>query len=427
MKETDRVKYSEEFESLISSPPNWFLRSGLGSFLFVLLIFMVGGWFIKFPDTIDGEVKIVSTNHRKKIITKTQGRISFFKEENSFLKKNDIIGIIESPTSYTDVNSLKKKVDLIREKENLLFIDSLSFQNNLNLGELEVYYLDFLKKQNSFSTFTNLAILERQKLNLSGKLNHRKQLKINKASQNNIFSDKIELEKRKFERSKTLFDKGIISKADFEKAEADFLEIKRSFEIEKGKLKELEVINYEISGKISEIELEIIKDSILVKNELLNSFYQLFNKIEEWDHKFILRSPEEGILVYNSFWSNGQFVNINDEIGSVIPSDENIFGIAIIPTLQSGKVEEGQKCFIYLDNYPFDENGVIEANVKDVSPIPQDNTYRVKLSMNDGLTTTNDTKIHFTPELQGRVEIITKDVNVLQRIFYRIKSKVNGQ
>lgn len=65
-------------------------------------------------------------------------------------------------------------------------------------------------------------------------------------------------------------------------------------------------------------------------------------------------------------WSENQIVNVGDLVFTIIPVDYKAFIGRIEASLQnSGKIKQGQKVNIHIDNYPDNEFGVLQGKIKD--------------------------------------------------------------
>jgi len=84
---------------------------------------------------------------------------------------------------------------------------------------------------------------------------------------------------------------------------------------------------------------------------------------------------------------------------------------------RSGKVKNGQKINIKLSGYPYLEFGMIRGIVKSKSLVPAGDTYVIEVLLPDGLNTLYGYSLDFNQKMQGTAEIITDDVNLLQKIL----------
>ncbi|MCL1677132.1 HlyD family secretion protein, partial [Elizabethkingia meningoseptica] len=107
---------------------------------------------------------------------------------------------------------------------------------------------------------------------------------------------------------------------------------------------------------------------------------------------------------------------------------EALIGRLTVPSTNSGKIMEGQKVLIKLDNYPFQEFGIVEGRVRNMSSVPdKDGNYYVDVNIPKGLTTSFNKKLIFNKELKGNAEIVTKDLRLIERFFYQFRKLLGYQ
>jgi len=68
------------------------------------------------------------------------------------------------------------------------------------------------------------------------------------------------------------------------------------------------------------------------------------------------------------------------------------------------------------------EYGILLGKVSNISKVNRDNAYSVDVELNHNLITTYKRKIPYSNEMKGIGEIVTEDMNLLQRIFYNLRS-----
>lgn len=174
----------------------------------------------------------------------------------------------------------------------------------------------------------------------------------------------------------------------------------------------------------TEAKEKAYSDYITRKNELSNA-------IKLWKEHYLQYAPVEGELEYLGFWRNNRFVQSGQELFSIIPDKTNILGEVVIPSFGAGKVEVGQTVNVKMDNYPYDEYGLLKGVVKSVSRITNKiktqngdmDTYLVIISFPDGTLTNFGKILPLDFETKGTVEIITKRKRLIERLFDNLKSK----
>ena len=75
---TDR----EDIQQILGHPPGWTLRWGISVVFIAVLIFLIMGWLIKYPDVIEAEVKLVTPSPPVRLFTRTDGKVEriFFQD-----------------------------------------------------------------------------------------------------------------------------------------------------------------------------------------------------------------------------------------------------------------------------------------------------------------------------------------------------------
>jgi hypothetical protein len=98
-----------------------------------------------------------------------------------------------------------------------------------------------------------------------------------------------------------------------------------------------------------------------------------------------------------------------------------------MPVQNSGKVKIGQQVSIRLDNYPYQEFGMLAGVVQSISLVPRNASYAIEVQLPHDLRTSFNTRLDFKQEMQGSAEIITEELRLLERIFYQIRRVLKNQ
>ena len=141
------------------------------------------------------------------------------------------------------------------------------------------------------------------------------------------------------------------------------------------------------------------------------------------EHKII--APITGKVYFHRTFKQNKTVNVNDELAYIIPttSEKDIYAFTHITKYDFTKVRPGQKVFLRLNDFPFHEYGAVEAVIDHISPIYTEEGYLVKIGFPNKLTTTNGENIPHLNHMIGSCEIITNDVRLVDRFFFKFKSK----
>lgn len=403
-----------------------FFRSISGSMLFILLVLLFLGYFIKYPDYLECTINIISNNHSKTIIALETGEISLYTKDFSNVKKGQVLAIINS--SSQNYLRLKPVVDSLNTNRDMIFQkDFVITENVINLGELQPIYLDFLRYRNDYFILTTLQSKRKRLEDVTHSLSIRYSLLDNLRIKKGVLGKKLANEKDKLEKDKILFEQDVISEEDYMNAldkyysyESSVLEI--SIDILSA---QSDIAN--VQNNIETLRNEIVEDSLKAANNLHQAFERLNGEIKKWEYAYTLRSPSDGQLFFTSHWSESQIIKAGEIFGTVSPNNiGEIFCEAHLTTQRYGELNIGQKVKIQLDGYSFEKFGFLNGIIKDYSKVPNiDNnglySYKVNIELPNGLITTQGYEIGYMPNLSGKAKIVTKDLTILNRVFYKLK------
>ena len=135
----------------MGKPPRRILRWGTAIMFLVFVLFILFAWLIKYPDIIPAPVEITTTNPPVTLVTKITGHIkSLFVKERENVNAGQLVAVMETTASMSEIELLKQTIDTIRKPE-LLVVQSLPMFSGL--GELQGYYGTFLKNLSDLNNY----------------------------------------------------------------------------------------------------------------------------------------------------------------------------------------------------------------------------------------------------------------------------------
>ena len=229
--------------------------------------------------------------------------------------------------------------------------------------------------------------------------------------------------KKNLERTKSLFNKGVISAQDYENRELEYLQAERDYKnigVTISQIRET-ISNTKNISKQSEI-VNTREEISLLKN-VIQSFNQLKKEIKEWELKYLFKSNINGKVTFMKIWNKNQEVSNNELIFTIIPSNHLEYIAKLqAPVSNSGKLNINQTVNIKLSAYPHTEYGLLKGKIKQISLIPSiEGFYLIDVSLPKKLITTYNKEIEFKQEMQGSAEIITDDLRLIERLFIKLK------
>ncbi len=428
MPEIQQNVRSEAVQDILTAVPSWMIRWGNTLLLLLLVLFILLSWLIKYPDTIQAIALVTTEVPPQKEYAQIGGKLKHILiSNNDTVARSQDLAVIENTADYQDVLYLKSIIDtLTYSKERFDFpIHQIPL---LFLGEMDDDYAIF---ENNYSNYDrnrklNPFDIKRQNESLS-QYEIRKRLG-NLTVQQSIQQKELNYIRTDFDRHRELFEKGVISQQEFEQKKIFQLQAERNFKTVSNTIEQLRgtLISTSNSFKIEEGN-QGAEDIRLLRNTI-QSFNQLKKAIYDWEATYILRSETNGTVSFLNFWNINQQIKPDDLIFTIIPSNnKGLIAKLKIPALNSGKLLVGQKVYLELEKYPETAYGKLASTIHSISAVTdEDGNYLVDVLLDKRLITTYGKEIPFQSEMRGKAEVITEDLRLLERLFYKIRGIFYG-
>lgn len=412
---------SEEVQDIIERmPTRWCAWVAL--IVSILMSMLIGlSFLIRYPDTVDGEVSITGANAPLRLVSRSNGRLHLLKEPNQTISQNATIAYIESGASYNDVQLLKAYLE--RSPKTL--------PSNLKLGELGGSYNSYLIAVEHWERLMKSDRYKTMRKSIEAQIESNKDV-VQQLSNSLGFKEKVLYNLQKaMERDSILASKKVISKSELEQTQNSLLtqgEAEASLRNSQ-LMKQAEIKTSQIEIARSHIEedeqLEAAYIDMMAKRNLLQTELRL------WEEKYVIKAPTNGKLDYLGFWRENLMVKEGVELFTILPQHGEIMGEAYIPAIGAGKVKVGQLVNVKLNDYPYDEFGLLCGKVVSISPLMNKvqmnnavvETYLVRIAFPQGATTNFDHKLSLNFESKGTAEIVTKPKRLIERLFDNLKAK----
>lgn len=426
-KEKDISVYSEEVQDVLSAPPKSIFRWGNTIMLGFVLIFGLLTYFIKYPDIITSEAVVTTQLPPQKLFSRTTAKFdTIFVKDNQEVKENQLIAILENSANYKDVLYLQSIMDSIPMDEDDFYfpIENLPI---LVLGDIDNAYAQF---ENAYMQYTLNKELRPFSYEVKAgvyTLNQLKSRLINLKSQYTLKQKELKLAHNDLKRNETLFEKGVISAQDFENKQLMYAQAQRDFKNFETTISQLKQSINDAKNNLTGTEIGQLKENKILLRQAIQAYNQLHKAIRDWSLRFVFQSNLNGRVTFLNIWHKNQNINQGDLVFTIIPkASKNYVARLKTPAQNSGKIKKGQKVNIKLNNYPDQEFGVLKGEIENMSLIPdQEGFYRIDVSMPNDLKTSYGKTLDFRQEMTGIAEIITEDLRLMERIFYRFRDLVN--
>ena len=255
-------------------------------------------------------------------------------------------GIIRSKTDNVPVTSaVSGKITAIKLKNNLLV------QKGDTLLTISKENLETEKQLNDTIYTTNATILQDLEMVLKGKSNL--QTSLIREEYYKFSTQKAELQSKvaqaqiNFNRYKTLFDKGVIAKAEFEKYQFDLQFTKQAL----NSFVKQQMANWQ--NKKNELTLQL-------KNIAGNN-----NKLKIEAKNYVLIAPATGTIENFNGVQVGSVLNASQPIAQISPVDNLVVESTVLPN-DIGLIKPNQKVKFQLDAFNYNQWGLLTGKVIDI-------------------------------------------------------------
>jgi len=416
----------EPIKELLGKVPSIVVRWGNTFILIFFISITIISIIIKYPESIITSARLVATNKPKPIIANFSGKlVSFSVKEDDAVKKGDHIGYIESIANRKQVLSLYKSIDSVIHKvtsgQNIdisLIINSGQYNN---LGELQEAFQVFSQNYTTFKNYVPGSLVDKQRKMLTAEIASLNNSIGNIRIEKDLLNEDLKLANETFDATESLREKKVISNLEYRTEKSKMLSKKLSAQQVDANILTMQ---RELSSRQKEI-IGLENDMSNQNFQFLSSLRTLKSQVEDWIKKFVLVAPIDGKITYKDFIQVNQYIQINDIVCYVNPEENKYYVETFIPQSNFGKVEIGQKALLRFPSYPYQEFGAVVGKVDFISKIGVDSGYLSKIKLPDHLVTTYNKEIKHKDGLVTNVEIVTKDMRLIERFYYNVLKITN--
>lgn len=425
----DEIEFrSEAVQDVLAQPPHWLFRWGNVVILGIILLILLMSYFIKYPEFVPAPIVVTSQNPPEKLQARADSKIEkIFITDHQKVSKGEILMVLQSTSNYKDVLELKKIIDSISSDQ--LFSFPINKISKFKLGELQSTYNDFAKAFQDEKLFTVLKPYAPENLAAGQNISAYRSRIVTLKRQKTFEIAKYELIKKNYQRAQQLFTQKVISTLEFETEKIKFIQAQQSVETINISLSQTEEAIFNLNKTKSSTTINAEKDKVNFASQTLQLFEQLRRSLREWEQSYLVVSSTDGIASFQQFWGENQFVKRGDHILSILPDNKKaLIGRMFVPATNSGKIAKDEKVLIKLDNYRFQEYGIVEGRVQNISfTSDEEGNYYVDVLLPKGLRTSYKKTLPFDKELKGNAEIVTQDLRLIERFFYQIRKLLGYQ
>ena len=416
---------SPELQEVMSEIPGSFLKWGLFIFFAIILILIIGSYFIKSPEKVTVPVVITTQNPPVTLVAKSGGEIEkLFVSEGSIITKDEIIALIGSASNYEDVKILNLFLSDFDEKSDWIgIVKTRQPPPDLSLGEIQSNYSGFQKEWKEMKDYLKQAYIPAKLSLLEKQIEKKNEYNIELIKQESLLTEDLALAKISFGRDSVLNRNYAISAYEFEKSRQGYIQKLNSFSVFNASLINNKSDFLRLRENRLDLQVQYEKEQKQYIFTMEESLQLLRSSISQWEERYIIKSPIPGKVTLTRFRNENQVIKAGEILATVIPDSlTNIIVRAVIPISGFGKIEKGQTVNIKLSGFPYMQYGVLKGRIYSVSQVPGEGGFSADIELTEGMTSTYREMIRFIHQMDGTGDIVTKDIRLINRFINPIRS-----
>ena len=413
-----------ESDDTLGVTPSWIIKWGTLTIFAVLLIILYLSSIINYPQIIESSITITTLDPPVQLISKSNAKLQYlFVEDGQVVQNEEILAVLESTSNYESVMKLKMKLGIYKTMISENKFHQIKIIDYGDLGDLQAGFNTLTQVISNYQIFFYTNLYQNKIKSLQNQIDILDKLATNQKKQDALLQQDFELTKIQYYRDSALFKNGVLSSLSWETSKKGFIKDQYSLEVMKASMLTLDNQRIQLKQVSRELQDQFFEKRNELEQMIITSIKSLNSDILKWENEFIVKTPCSGRVVLNEFWRPYQNIKFGDNILIVVPQNsDSLVGRIKLPILNSGKVKVGQRINIKLDGYPYVEYGIVNGTISNISSIPDNNFYTVEVLLPQKLTTTYNKKIEHNEKITGKAEIITDDISLLERFFFKFKS-----
>lgn len=422
---------SEQIKDIVERMPTKFGWVVASIVVGLTVLLFVSGWLIQYPDTVSGSVTISTNSAPIKLVASSSGRIILngVKPGNN-IQAGKYIAVIQNSARTNDVLKVKELLDSVSVRTDNFLSVFKRFPKDISLGDIHTKYYTFLNSLQKLAFFKSGNLLVKQQDALLAELSELKNLQKNNLDIKGTRESNMALFRKMAARDSILLEAKASSNIEVENSQVAFLRSKENYQTILGDISSTSLRIKDDEAKLKQLAVQLSEQDGQLQLDYFTAVDDLKDNIGLWELRYVFKAPITGRLEFLKFWSDNQQIQPGEEVFSIIPNGNRLIGHMFLPAQGAGKVTVGQEAIIKLDNYPYDEFGVLKGRVTSISHSSNTirganqnliETYLVEILIPNKLITNYGAKLNLQSDFKGSADIISKEKKLIERFFDNLR------
>jgi multidrug efflux pump subunit AcrA (membrane-fusion protein) len=408
--------------------PGFFVSWGISMIFVIIILLLVLAHIVKYPDIVRGEAIITSAISPANAVAQHSISVkSINVNDGDSVKTGDILLVFDNTGKTEDimaVYNILNDIDINNPDIDRLF--EYLWTKRYQLGDLQPAFTEFISSLgNLYLLKSSKSVPERQKF-ISEQLDMLNAMTETYTEITKLTEEQEQIMRVRFDRDSTIRIQKVISELEYTQSRMSYLA-----SVENSLNNSLTLQSSKIKAKELETERELLladyaDKQIQAKLQFVNSLRTFLPAFEKWKNSYIVVSPIDGKVYFQTILRENNFVSAGEKLLTVIPLHEDYMANLKIPFEGAGKMVKGQTVKIKLNDYPYKEYGCLLGTLENISLAANTDHYFATVSIPEGLKSNFNKSLLFKENMHGIGEIITDDRSVLGRIFENVTYVFNN-
>lgn len=416
---------SDEVEEIMGHIPNRLIRFGIVIIALVVAGLISFSFVFRYPEIINGSFYLQTKNPPAFLLSRSTGKLQeLFVSEGDSVKRGDLLAIIENPASRDGYYLLKRFTNI--DKDSLFEGECMQewepISEEMKFGELQVYFSEVLKAVSQYRILKRIDYYDEKRKAVSERMAGLRKREKLLMQQIDATERAFEIDRKILNRDSVLYASNVIAEVEYENARKEYFTQEKELINNRLNLSSVQLTLSELEQELLELNLNEQESTEEHLSAIKVAFDNLKASISEWETKYCLISPVDGIVALSGVWEENQNVNAGQLVMAVLPEEATtIVGKLNIPIHSAGKVNPGQVVNLKFADFPYQEFGMVVATLDELSAVP-DTVYVGTVFLPDTLVTNYNKHLPFKQNMQGVAEIITEEVSLAKRLIFPLKA-----
>jgi multidrug resistance efflux pump len=418
---------SDELDEILTRPPGALVRWGITVLAVLVGLLLAGAWFIRYPDVIRADITITTEHPPVRVFSRATGRVlQLLVRDTATVQAGEVLAEIDNTTRLENVPVLRRLNGQV-----LMYLQrpTATVQlppPTLTFGDLQADVSQLIDQYLQYRRLVTDPFYAKETAMLRQQIADYRRLVAVNEEQTRINTQEFGNAEQKYLADRQLYLDKVYGRLEFLKEENSYFQKKKENETYRRTAIENALTLSEREKQIQTLQHDVAEKKLTLTNSIRQLVGKTENTLSVWQQNYLIKAPAPGRLNYLKILNVNDFVRVSDTLFSIVQNGQTLIGQATFGVQGIGKLRVGQRVVIRLDDYPYQEFGLLRGTVNQLAPTTNRRQYRAVITLPNGLgTIAAQNPLTTRPELTGTAELLTDDLRLLERAFYGLRKLVS--